>query len=106
MPRPAGLAEFGAVPDLRCTLCGSAVEATRHTRAGYAVGHYVLHTGDTVETTVRRGEDEAPITYRRLVLPAEVVSCPTCYAAAGTRRLWESFGDDRSSTSWRGPSRE
>lgn len=106
MPRRAGLAESGEVPALHCTLCGSAVDGTRHTRSDYRVGYYVLHTGDTAEATVRRGDDEAPLVYRRLVEPVAVVSCPACFATPGTRRLWRSFGDDRSATPWRGPARE
>jgi hypothetical protein len=57
------------------------------------VGHYLLHTGRTVETTVRQRDDEAPITYRRLLEAVEVVSCPTCFTHPDVRRLWDSFGD-------------
>jgi hypothetical protein len=77
----------------RCLRCGAAVEGTRHTRSGYVVGHYVLHTGPTGEATVRRGDEEAPLVYRRLLEVVEVVSCPACFVAPDVRRLWQSFGD-------------
>jgi hypothetical protein len=86
-PRPA---EGG---DVRCTRCGAAVEGTRHTRSGWIVGHYVLHTGSTEEATVRRRDDETPIVYRRLVDPVEIVSCPACYVSPEMRRLWLRFGE-------------
>ncbi len=82
---------------LRCSRCGGVVQGTRHTRTGYTVGHYVLHTGRTSEATVRRRDDEAPVTYRRLLDPLEVVSCPTCFARPDVQRLWLAFGDEESS---------
>jgi hypothetical protein len=94
MPQQPGPAETGG---LRCTRCGAAVEGTRHTRTGYTVGHYVLHTGPTGEASVRRRDDEAPITYRRLLEAIEVVSCPDCFRRPEVRRLWLSFGDEQSS---------
>lgn len=81
-------------PVLRCTRCGAVVEGTRHTRAVYQVGHFVLHTGRTVETTVRRGDDEAPLTYRRLIEPQVMVSCAGCYSRADVQRLWQAFGEE------------
>ncbi|HJQ84738.1 MAG TPA: hypothetical protein VKA21_11705 [Candidatus Binatia bacterium] len=90
MPQQAVSAESGGV---RCTRCGAAVVGTCHTRMGYTVGHYVLHTGTTEDATVRRRDDEAPITYRRLVEPVEVVTCPTCFARPDVRLLWSRFGD-------------
>ena len=94
MAQPGGLAAVVAPPAARCTRCGAAVTGTRHTRGGYTVGHYVLHTGRTVEATMRRREDEPPIGYRRLLEPAEVVSCPACFVLPEVRRLWERFGDE------------
>jgi len=67
---------------LRCSQCGATVRGTRHTRTGYTVGHYVLHTGRTGEATRRRRDDEAPLTYRRLLDTLEDV-----------QRLWLAFGD-------------
>jgi hypothetical protein len=93
MPRDTG----SAAPALRCTRCGAEVEGTRHTRTGYQVGCYVLHSGRTEEATVRRRDDEAPISYRRLLEPVEIVSCPTCYGRPEVRRLWLAFGDQESS---------
>ena len=90
-------AAAGESGGLRCTRCGGAVEGTRHTRTGYTVGHYVLHTGKTGEATVRRRDDEAPMTYRRLLEPIEVVSCARCFGRPEVRRLWLSFGDEETS---------
>src|SRR5262245_57639307 len=96
----AMMAQAGARPDgdpanaLRCTRCGTAVDGTHHTRTGYTVGHYVLHTGPTEETTIRHGIDDTTLTYRRLVRPVEVVSCPACFGDPATRRLWLAFGDE------------
>ena len=98
MPFPGDPGESSSAPAARCTKCGAAVTGTRHTRTTYTVGHYSLHTGRTVEATVRRGEDEAPAVYRRLVEPVEVVSCPTCFTAPEVRRLWLTFGDPESAT--------
>jgi hypothetical protein len=58
------------------------------------VGYYVLHGGRTIEATLAGRDDEAPLVYRRLVEPVEVVSCPACYAAPRMRRLWETFGEE------------
>ena len=93
MPQPVRPAETAS---LRCTRCGAAVEGTQHTRTGYTVGHYVLHTGRTGEATFRRRDDEAPIVYRRLLEPVQVVSCPACFGRPDVRRLWLSFGDEES----------
>jgi len=82
---------------LRCNWCGAAVGGTQHTRTGYMVGHYVLHTGRTGEATVRRRDDEAPVTYRRLLDTLEMVSCPTCFTRPEVQRLWLAFGDEESS---------
>jgi hypothetical protein len=61
------------------------------------VGFYLLHTGPTGEASVRRRDDEAPITYRRLLEPIEVVSCAECFTRPDVRRLWLTFGDAESS---------
>ncbi len=77
---------------LRCARCGAVVEGTRHTRTGYTVGHYALHTGPTAESTIHYGMDET-LTCRRLVRAVEVVCCPACFATPAAQRLWETFGD-------------
>jgi len=88
MPQQASAAEGGG---LRCSRCGAAVVGTLHTRAGYTVGFYLLHTGPTDEATMRRRDDEAPITYRRLLEAVEVVSCVGCFARPVVRRLGLAF---------------
>ena len=85
--------ETAPATSLRCMRCGAAVEATRHTRATYTVGYYALHGGRTVEATLMRRDDEAPLVYRRLVEPVNVVACPACFADPAVRRVWDSFGD-------------
>lgn len=57
------------------------------------VGYYLLHTGPTEVATFRRRDDEAPLTYRRVLEVVDVVSCPPCFASSDVRRLWDSFGD-------------
>lgn len=96
MSPPAGTVESAAPLALRCMRCGTAVAGTRHTRTGYTVGYYLLHGGRTEEATLRRADDEAPITYRRVLEVVEVVSCPACFRRADVRALWETFGDARS----------
>ena len=91
MPRAGSPVERSVA--LRCSRCGVAVGGTLHTRGGYTVGHYILHTGRTEEATLRRREDEAPLVYRRLVEPVVVVACPACWAVTDVQRLWETFGD-------------
>ena len=93
MPQPGCGPDSGGAGALRCTRCGAGVEGTRHTRTGYAVGHYLLHTGPTEDATIRHGIDEPAVTYRRLLRVVVVVSCPACFAAPDTRRLWLAFGD-------------
>src|SRR3954451_6524517 len=87
-----------AVPPGRCFRCGAAVAGTLHTRSGYIVGHYALHTGRTVEATLRRGEHEAPLVYRRLIEPVTIVACPACYPLPAVRRLWATFGEPETDT--------
>jgi hypothetical protein len=94
MAEPGGPAAGAASPVRRCTRCGAAVTGTVHVRGGYRVGYYAMHTGRTVEATVRRREDEAPLVYRRLVEPVEVVSCPACFVLPEVQRRWAAFGDE------------
>jgi hypothetical protein len=86
--------EAGLAPILCCSRCGTAVDETRHTRTGYRVGYYVLHTGPTEEVAIRHGEDEAPRTYRRLIEPVDVVACSACVGRPDVRRLWIAFGEE------------
>ncbi len=81
-------------PGLRCTRCGASVARTRHTRSAWVVGHYVLHGGPTEEATVRRRDDEAALTYRRLVEPVLVIACPACFREPAVQRRWVTFGEE------------
>jgi hypothetical protein len=93
MASAVGQREPAAAPALRCKRCGADVQGTCHTRTGYEVGYYVLHTGPTEQAAVRRRDDESPLPYRRLLEVVEVVSCPRCFALPEIRRLWDAFGD-------------
>jgi len=73
------------------------VEGTRHTRTEYTVGHYLLFTGRTEETSRRGREDEAPTTYLRMLDATVMVSCPACFVRSDVRRLWFAFGAEESS---------
>ena len=86
--------EAEQTPTLRCSRCGGAVEGTHHTRTGYTVGYYLLHTGRTEEATFRQRDDEAPRTYRRLLEPVDVIACPGCAVRPEMRRLWLAFGEE------------
>ena len=92
MPQPIGQIESDELSARRCSRCGAAVEGTRHTRTDYVVGYYILHTGPTGEATIRRGDDEMPLTYLRLLDVVEIVSCPRCFGEPEVRRLWAAFG--------------
>lgn len=94
MPRPAGPSDAGSAVGDRCSHCGAEVEGTRHGRADYTVGHFVLHTGRTVAATVRRGDDEAPLTFLRVTELTRVVACPACFRLPEVQRRWRAFGDD------------
>jgi hypothetical protein len=88
-----GVAETEPAAPPRCLRCGARVGGTVHTRSGYRVGHYRLHTGRTVEATFRRREEEAAIAYRRLVEAVDRVACAGCFARPDVQRLWLAFGD-------------
>jgi hypothetical protein len=96
MPHPEEVADSGG-ETLRCRRCGAGVRGTCHTRTGYTVGYYVLHTGRTVEAVARRADDEAVLFYRRLVEPLEVVTCPACFVTPAVQGLWQRFGDEEES---------
>ncbi len=98
MPSAFGQRAPAVVPALRCKRCGADVEGTCHTRTGWVVGHYVLHTGPTEEATLRRREDEPAVPYRRLLEAVEIVCCPRCLALPEMRRLWDGFGEPESDT--------
>jgi hypothetical protein len=73
----------------RCAHCGRGVEETWHTRTGYEVDHFVLHTGTSeIVTPVRAGDDERLESYERLTSVAEVVTCRQCYRLPAVRARW------------------
>lgn len=64
-----------------CRHCGRDVNETVHTRASYVVDGYVLHTGPTDTTVVRRPDsDDVAFVYQRLLRPVTLVTCARCYA--------------------------
>src|SRR6185369_4632516 len=80
------------VTALRCDHCGRPVRETQHTRTGYQVDYYSMHTGDVEETTVT-GDDEKPLTFQKLLRGIEVITCADCYSRPGIRaerdhRFW------------------
>jgi len=96
MSQPVASKEVGAT-GLRCARCGAVVEGTRHGRATYTVGYYLLHTGKTVDATFVGRDGETPVAYRRLLEGVDVVSCPRCFAEPAVRRQWAAFGDEEAS---------
>ena len=92
MSLPIRRIESDEVPARRCSRCGAAVEETRHTRTDYVVGYYLLHTGPTGEGTLRRRDDEAPVSYLRVLGVVEIVSCPRCFGEPEVQQLWAAFG--------------
>lgn len=81
-----------AEAELRCARCGCRVRGTRHTRNGYTVGYFMLHTGSGVATVHKRAEDDPGFAYERLVDQVDVVSCPRCFGLPEVRRLWSTWG--------------
>jgi hypothetical protein len=63
----------------RCTHCGREVTETVHTRGGYRVDYYALHTGTTEPATMARSDDTLVVTVLKLLEPIEVVTCADCY---------------------------
>ena len=55
------------------------MQETAHTRNSYHVDYYSLHTGDVEPLLVKVDEEEAPLTFQRLLNSIEVVTCVDCY---------------------------
>lgn len=72
-------------PLLHCSHCGRAVGPTVHTRDGWRVDHYLLHTGEVEPAVFRRDEFGPPIDYLRLTSYRLVVTCAECHARADIR---------------------
>jgi hypothetical protein len=70
----------------RCTHCGRPVGPTAHTRDGWRVDHYVMHSGEVEPAVYRRDEFGPPIEYLRLVSYQLVITCSECYARPEIRR--------------------
>ena len=69
-----------------CRSCGRAVHETVHTRTTFVVDGFVLHTGPTEPTAVRRADsDEVAFVYQRLLQPVRLVTCATCFRDAAAR---------------------
>ncbi|MBI3783199.1 MAG: hypothetical protein HY270_07345 [Deltaproteobacteria bacterium] len=58
------------------------VRDTVHTRTGYRVDFYGLHTGDVEPVQMQHGDEGETITILRLIRPYEVFTCVDCYAQA------------------------
>jgi hypothetical protein len=67
--------------ELHCTHCGRRVTPTRHTRTGYRVDYYSVHTGEVEPTAIHRSDDTT-ITVYRLLTAVDVITCVECYRRA------------------------
>src|SRR5262249_61139520 len=92
LPGPGRGTGGGGAPPRRGGRGGPAGENPRHTRTDYVVGYYLLHTGPTGEGTLRRRDDEAPVSYLRVLDVVEIVSCPRCFGEPEVQQLWAAFG--------------
>ena len=71
---------------LRCDDCGRPVRETEHTRSGYRVDYYSLHTGDVEPQTAVADDGEHRLTFQRLFNAVEIVTCADCYADPSVRQ--------------------
>jgi hypothetical protein len=63
-----------------------------HRRGGYVVDGYVLHTGPTETTVVRRADvDEVALVYQRLLEVVVSITCADCYADPARRARHQSW---------------
>ena len=69
----------------RCHHCGRPVHETMHTRTGFNVDFYSLHTGEVEPVTLSRPDENGDITVMRLLNPIEVITCVECYQRAAIR---------------------
>ncbi len=75
-------------PALRCDHCGRPVHETIHTRTGYRVDYYSLHTGP-VELARISTDNGEPVEFQRLLSRVEVVTCAECYLDEAVQRTRE-----------------
>ena len=80
-----------------CRQCGRVVHETVHTRTTSAVDGFVLNTGPTEPTAVRKADSDAvDFVYQRLLRPVRVVVCVDCLrdpAVRATHLDW-TYRDD------------
>ena len=62
----------------RCDHCGRPVRSTQHTRNGYAVDYYSLHSGHG-DVAAFSGDDRTRGTYVKLRDRFDVITCADCY---------------------------
>jgi hypothetical protein len=70
----------------RCDHCGRPVRATQHTRGGYAVDYYSLHSGHG-EVAAFSGDDRTRTTYVRLLDHFDLTTCVDCYRRTDVQAL-------------------
>lgn len=68
-----------------CVHCGRTVQSTRHTRTGYRVDYYSMHTGDSEPGTILNEDGSVEMVYQKLLHAREIVTCVDCYARAEAR---------------------
>jgi hypothetical protein len=56
-----------------------------HTREGWRVQRYLLHTGDVEPAVYRRNDEGMAIEYMRLLRADLVVTCAECYRRGDVR---------------------
>jgi hypothetical protein len=71
---------------LRCDHCGRSVNETQHSRTGYTVDYYSLHTGPVETCSLVTDDGERRLTFQRLMRAEEVVTCVDCYRRADVQR--------------------
>jgi len=66
----------------RCVHCGREVKPTRHTRTGYRVDYYSMHTGESEPGTLLNEDGSVEMVYQKLLHAREIITCVDCYARA------------------------
>ena len=72
---------------MQCFHCGREVKETIHTRRGYKVDYYLLHTGNTEWAFFKNPKDNAPtLRYLKLTQPTDIFTCVQCHALPAIRK--------------------